>query len=143
MKRIIDGVTYNTETSTKLAQAKWDDDGDVVGILYQTRGGAYFVHLETTRRVYSPKADDYVIKVKDEFEPLSTEGAEKWIMEGDVEIFHNPFQDPPEATAEAKPHETLYVRLPVPLKRRIEAAAAKENVSGNVWAMRCLERCLS
>ena len=58
MKRIIDGVTYNTETATKLAQAEWTnalDEDEIVGILYQTRGGAYFVHHEITQRVWSPE----------------------------------------------------------------------------------------
>ena len=90
-----------------------------------------------------PKADDHVMKVKNEFEPLSPEDAQKWLLEGNVEVFNNPFGDPDEAVAEAGSVETLYVRLPAALKRRIEQAAEKENVSGNVWAMRCLEKCLS
>ena len=34
------------------------------------------------------------------------------MLEGDVEVFNNPFEDPPEATAEAEPGATIYVRVP-------------------------------
>src|SRR4029077_5733190 len=49
MKRIIDGVTYNTDTSTRLAQSEYEteyshEEKSCIGTLYQTRGGAFFVH---------------------------------------------------------------------------------------------------
>ena len=79
---------------------------------------------------------------KDSFHPLSPEAANKWLLDGYVEVFNNPFDDPPQATAEAIPGATIYIRVPAALKRRVEEAADAEKVSGNVWAMRCVERCL-
>ena len=40
-----------------------------------------------------------------------------------------------------EPEATIYIRLPRPLKERIEAAAKGEGVSLNAWVMRCVERC--
>ncbi len=65
------------------------------------------------------------------------------MADGDVEIFRNPFEDPPEAEAEAKPGATIYIRVPASLKRSVDEAAKAADVSGNVWAMRCVERCLN
>ena len=52
MKRIIDSVSYNTDTATKIAFAQ-ENDSDTDGItikrmewtLYPTRGGAFLLHL--------------------------------------------------------------------------------------------------
>ena len=74
--------------------------------------------------------------------PLSLEKAHEWMLKGEVRIFHNPFPDPPEAAAEAEPGATIYVRLPAALKRNADVAAREQNLSGNVWAMQCIERCL-
>jgi hypothetical protein len=145
MKRIVNGVTYNTETATRLAEARWEDDeGEVLGILYQTRGGAFFVDTEvTSAEVWNEDDRKYERAVKHAFRPLSPEQAHKWIMDGDVEVFRNPFEDPPEAAAEAEPGATIYVRVPASLKRSVDKAAGEAGVSGNVWAMRCVERCLA
>jgi hypothetical protein len=142
MKRVIDGVTYNTDTSTHVATARWNGYRqtdwrnempiEFEGDLYLSRGGAFFVVItepenEETRPV---------------FEPMSREQAEKWVMEGDVELFdESVFTAPPEATGEGETEATIYIRLPRPLKERIETAAQGEGVSLNAWVMRCVERC--
>lgn len=144
MKRIVNGVTYNTATSTRLAESRWERDHDetVFGVLYQTRGGAYFVDEEITRQEWNESERATETKVRHSFEPRSPEDAHKWMLEGEVEIFHNPFDDPPEATAEAEPGATIYIRVPASLKQRVDEAARQNKLSGNVWAMRCVERCL-
>jgi predicted HicB family RNase H-like nuclease len=144
MKRIVNGVTYNTATSTRLARSRWDvdDSESVVGTLYQTRGGAFFVHQEITRQIWNETERQHEREHESAFVPYSPEDAHKWILEGDVEIFHNPFDDPPEATAEAEPGATIYIRVPASLKRRVDEAAKQAKISSNVFAMRCLERCL-
>lgn len=63
-------------------------------------------------------------------------------MKGDIEVFSNPFDDPPEASAEREDAATIYMRVPKALKTRLESAASDAKLSGNVWAMRCIERCL-
>lgn len=143
MKRIIDGVTYNTDTSTRLATSEYDatynhQDYPGLGTLYQTRGGAFFVH----EQIDLGHDDDGDRILRDRFEALSSEQAQRWLMTGEVEVVHNPFEDPPEAAAEAEASTTLYVRVPVALKKQIEQAAAADKLSGNAWAIRCLENCL-
>jgi hypothetical protein len=147
MKRIVDGLTYNTDTSTLLAKAEWTlndqwspyNGSEVEGELYQTRGGAFF--LVTTIHIPGDNSSDARDKV--EFAAMPPDRAQAWLLEGDVEIYRNPFDDPPEATAEADAGATIYIRVPAALKRDVDEAAREEQVSGNVWAMRCVERCLS
>jgi hypothetical protein len=144
MKRIVNGVTYNTDTSTLLAKSRWESDNDdTLGSLYQTRGGAFFVDMEISRKEWNESEREYEVKVGHTFQPLSPEDAHKWLLTGEVEVFSNPFEDPPEAAAEAEPGATIYIRVPASLKRRVDHAAEGEKVSGNVWAMRCVERCLT
>ena len=145
MKRIIDGVAYNTDTSTVIARSEYEGEynhrnSNCIATLYQTRGGAFFV-VETFNLGWDEETrlDD----IRDRFKALSAERAQNWIMTGEVEIIHNPFGEPPEATAEAEASATLYTRVPVSLKQRIEAAARDDGLSGNAWLMRCAERCLS
>lgn len=144
MKRIVNGVTYNTETSTCLATATYEpEEGQkVVTDLYQTRGGAYFEHRQTTSKEWNEAEREYDTTTRDRFIPLSPEKAHDWLMEGDVDVFTNPFDDPPEAAAEAEPGATIYLRVPGSLKRSVDEAAKADGLSGNIWAQRCLERCL-
>lgn len=113
MKRIVNGVTYNTDTSTKLAKSEWLDNGnEASSVLYQTRGGAFFLHHEITRDAWNEREQADEKKVENSFEPLSPDKAQAWLMDGDVEIFSNPFDDPPEAAAETEPSATIYMRIP-------------------------------
>jgi hypothetical protein len=111
-------------------------------ILYQTRGGAFFLHKEKTINEWDEEEREHRRRERHEFVPLSPESAHKWMLEGDVEVVHNPFDDPPEATAEAEPGATIYIRVPAALKRRVDEAVQESKLSGNVWAMRCVEQCL-
>ena len=145
MKRIVDGLTYNTDTSTLLAKAEWELDdqwspyngAECEGELYQTRGGAFF--LVTT--IHTKDADGEP-RDKVEFAPMTAERAQAWLLEGDVEVYRNPFDDPPEAEAEAETGATIYIRVPAALKRDADEAAREAKLSGNSWALRCVERCL-
>ena len=143
MKRIVNGVTYNTATSTTLAQANWTcDEDEVSSVLYQTRGGAYFLDHAVTQSRWNEAEREHQTKVVHEFEPMSPDEAQTWILDGDVEIFHNPFGDPTEAEAEPEAGATIYIRLPASLKKAVDDAARGAGLSANVWAMRCLEQCL-
>jgi hypothetical protein len=145
MKRIVDGLTYNTDTSTLLAKAEWTlndqwsphQGAECEGELYQTRGGAFF--LVTTIHTKTAEGEP---RDKVELEPLSADRAQGWLLEGDVEVYRNPFEDPPEAAAETEAGATLYIRVPAALKRDVDEAAREAKVSGNAWALRCVERCL-
>lgn len=150
MKKIVDGVSYNTETSTELARSDYDfeaygndpaNHGTVT--LYQTRGGAFYLVEDGEKEIWNAREKEHEQRAYCNFRPLSAEKAEEWLMRGQVEIINNPFGEVPEATAEAEPAATLYVRLPQALKKRIDEAAKADGLSANVYAMRCLERCLA
>jgi hypothetical protein len=61
------GVTYNTDTSTVVARGEWNDEAwggnpaeEHSGTLYQTRGGAFFLHVHSewqvlNRRTRNPR----------------------------------------------------------------------------------------
>lgn len=136
MKRVIDGQTYNTDTATAVARYEYvdDKDYDTEATIYQTRGAAFFI-------VHKWAVDD---RWKFHFEAVSREEVNRIIEKTDnLEIIDEAaISSPPEAEAEAEPGATLYVRMPASLKRRIDEAAKDDGVSGNVWAMRCMERCL-
>ena len=147
MKRIVDGKTYNTDTATKVAGARIEgpDEDFTQQTLYVTRGGAFFIHEFERNFFFDQDADPpRWHQDAERFHPLSRDEAQEWFLEGDVEIFNNIFEEPPEASGDQtpEPEATIYVRVPEPLKRRISEAANEVNLSTNAWAMRCFEQCL-
>lgn len=135
MKRIIEGVTYNTDTATAVARWEYEgvDGADTDAVLYQTRGGAFFIvhtwNVEGKEKVY--------------FEATTRDGVQRLVESTDNLAILNDdiLKDPPEASAEQSPGATLYLRVPSSLKDQAEAFARSDGVSVNVWAMRCMERC--
>ncbi len=150
MKRIIKGVTYNTDTSTLIAQVEGKylshEDGieyDYLDKLYQTRGGAFFVHEHLEGVYHDQEEGEWRTKRSDTFTPKTHEEATAWLHETDnVEIFSDALGEPPEATAEQDTGATIYIRVPASLKARVDQAALNQKLSGNAWAMRCVEKCL-
>ena len=145
MKRIINGVSYNTETSTEIAKFEFSEDDVGEGntgfeTLYQTRGGAFFTHAY--RRTVTPDEtapNGRLLREVNSFNPMTRDEAQDWIMNGNVEVFSDIFGEMPEAAEEVNPESTIYVRVPTSLKDRIEAAAKTAGQSVNAWAIRCLE----
>src|ERR1700722_13091756 len=116
MKRIVDGVTYNTRTSTVIARAdvvepEWGGNPEERKkmTLYQTRGGAFFLHAHTEWTVLNRRTEEPEDRERDSFEPMTREEAQGWIMEGEIELLNDVFDEPPEATAEETPGATLYI----------------------------------
>ena len=147
MKRIIERVSYNTDTSTTIASAQ-ENDSDSNGItikrmkwkLYLTRGGAFFLHEHEEELEH----DDYgelTWKRIDRFFPWSRNEAQDWVMKGQKEVYSDVFGEVPEAAAEDKPEATIFIRVPEPLKRQIDGLAKEAGQSVNAWAIRCFERC--
>ena len=150
MKRIIDGVTYNTETATTVARAEvvdpeWGGNPEERKkmVMYQTRGGAFFIHVHVEWTVRNRRTGEADERERDVFEPMTREAAHAWVMDGEVELLNDVFGEPPEAVAEEAPGATLYIRVPAALKDRVEGLARDEGASLNAWAMRCMERCAS
>ena len=145
MKRIIDGVTYNTATATKIAASEFNERGvgGPVGqdVLYQTRGGAFFIatHEVVT---YRDRDGEWQSKEQNEVTPMSRNFAQAWALKGDVELFSDFFGEPPEASAKPQePGATIYTRVPLSLKDRIETHARADGLSVNSYVIRCLESC--
>ena len=46
-------------------------------------------------------------------------------------------------TVEKGSEATIFLRLPATLKKHVDRAAARAELSTNAWAMKCLERCLT
>lgn len=128
MKRIIEGKTYNTETATCIATWFENTSG-----LWVTRGGAFF------KSNLDPKTEE------GDLSPVTREEAEQWAR-GEllpVELLNTDiFAEPPEAADDTDPEATIYLRVPLPLKRQIEDEASKASQSVNAWAMKCMESCL-
>jgi predicted HicB family RNase H-like nuclease len=135
------------ETSTLIAQRPWtsiDKNTRVWEGLYITRGGAFFTYRDTERdQVWNERVGQVEENVVEfSFMPKSREQAQEWMLTGEVEVLHNLFEEPPEAVAETETGATLYLRMPATLKRKIDDVAKADDVSANVWAVRCLERYL-
>ncbi len=149
MKRLIDGVTYNTDTATLIAKSEYEgdwnnEDCQILGKLYQTRSGVFFIVEDITiKGVYNHQEGEWTPeKNKIRFVKCSDKDAKDWINSdatGTLEIFLNPFED---KVDEDETEGTIYVRMPASLKRKIEAAAKTDDLSANAWAMRCFEKCL-
>jgi hypothetical protein len=139
MKRIIEGKTYNTETSAVVAQYEYTDetDGEVEAKVYINNGGALFI----VHRWEDDGASKYY------FEPTTRERvaalmAKKFIR--NFEIFDEmALESPPEAEAEEEPAATVYTRVPAPLKDRVDEAASEAKLSVNSYMLRCMEQCLT
>lgn len=141
MKRVIKGKTFNTDTSTMVARYEYEDDKgyDTTAKVYQSRGGAFFI-VHSWREVDNFGED----LTKHYFEESSREEIERMIARGpeSIEVIdESALALPPEAQAEEEPAATAYLRLPVALKNRIEAAAKEAGLSLNAWAIRCFENC--
>lgn len=152
MKRVVDGVAYNTDTSTEIAEKHYDHEayGNDPGksgtiTLYQTRGGAFFIVDDGHKEVWNSREREHEQRPYVEFSSIDADRAREMLTRGDWTISDDSFAEFPEAEAEPKGEKpsTLYVRMPASLKRRVDEAADEEKVSANVLAMRCLERCLA
>ena len=128
MKRIINSMTYNTDTATIIAT--WNNNSSA---LYVTRGGAFFIA-------------DYPDTDAENLRPVEEDEARQW-AEGEidpVELFNTDiFAEPPEASKDEETEATIYLRVPMTLKKVIEEEATKGGQSVNAWAMRCLEKCVN
>ncbi len=147
MKRIINGVAYNTETSTKVARSEYDNtsQGGPRGeqVLYQTRGGAFFLHTFEVS-AHKDRDGEWQERESNDFEVMLRDEAQQWVMNaGQVELLGNVFGDPPEAAADesAVPNATIYARVPLALKSQVEASAKAAGLSVNSFLIRCMETC--
>lgn len=127
MKRIIDGLTYNTDTATEVFSEGSDYSSAWWGI-YQTRHGAFF------KVVVDHDGETAT------FTPLSDADAQTLLEKRAnhlVEQYFGPF--PEVGAAERR----LTIRVPANLAERVGNAASAKGLSLNAYAMRCFEQCLA
>lgn len=140
MKRVIDGKTYNTDTSTVVGKYEYENNNgdDVEAAVYLNNGGAFFVLHQWE------VGKDEGVRSKHYMEPMTREEVDKLVADQDnfQIIDEEALQAPPEAQVEAEPGATIYLRVPATLKKRVDDAAQKESLSTNAWALRCMEGCL-
>jgi hypothetical protein len=147
MKTVIDGKTYNTDTSTTVASYSYEDgDGyDTEAVVYLNRGGAYFaVHTWDVTTGDVRRGEERETKTKTFVEVLSRAEIDRLVATENLTV-HNEraLTLPPEATAEDEASATIFVRVPEALKAKVDEAASTAGVSINAWALRCFEACLA
>ena len=125
MKRIINGVTYNTSTAVKIAYSRKRHGQYDQITMYQTRRGAFFFCL------HGPEEQEGVVQI-------DSEDPGKFLEHADEVYIDTLNSSPPQAQQEA----AIFVRAPQSLKRSVEQAAQDQGVSVNHLAVRCLEKCL-
>ena len=145
MKRIIDGVTYNTETATLIyrdaLEGSWNDYKWQSESLYKTRSGRFFLHGEGGAGTKYGKAVSTTSRAGGEqIKPISEDDARRWL-----EQFEAPDEICPELFPGAEETETesvIYLRVPSFLKTKLEAKAKEQGKSLNALLMRTIEELL-
>ena len=150
MKRILNGKTYNTETSTKVAFADMLDNSVLDGdqCLYLTRGGDFFIHY-VGGISFEVDGDTMAVDRENGEAIWCDPDVGDWTEQYRVTIVDNNLFPGDSDTAgtiwldqEREKEGTIYLRVPGSLKRRIEDAAKAKSQSVNAWTMRCVENCL-
>jgi hypothetical protein len=86
MKKVINGMRYNTETAKKLG--RWESDGDSRGLyheeeeLYRTKAGNYFLYCcGGAASRYNEQIGQNEWAGGEKIKPISEERARKWVEE--------------------------------------------------------------
>ena len=135
MRRTINGTSYNTSTSARLATAQWtEDDGTVCyGTLYQPRSGRFFLVTEW---------NDQHGRWRGELEPLTPERANAVLDAIATRLGGTVLLDP--VGRRSAQREVGYrLRMPGALRHPIEIAARRAGMRINVWLMRAVEDALA
>ena len=126
MKRIIGGVTYDTDTATEVFSKSHRDPSSLAWWgMYQTRHGAFF----TATCDHDGESH--------EFAALTDRQAEKLLERHANHLVEQYFGPCPEYGSAEK---RLTVRMPIGLYRRIESAATAQNLDVNKYIQRSLEK---
>ena len=128
MKRIINGVTFDTETGTEVFSEHPNPEwSDAWWGLYQSRHGVFF-------KVVCDHDGTHT------FTPLTDDEARLLLEERANHLVEQCFSLLPEyGVAERR----LTIRIPGSLARRVETAAATQGVTINRYVMRSLEKSVS
>jgi hypothetical protein len=135
MRKTIEGTTYNTATSARLATAQWtEDDGRVCyGTLYQPRSGKFFLAIE-----WADRGGRWC----GEIEPLTPERAAA-VFEAMATKLSGMVLLDPFGRGGAQREVGYRLRMPGAMKHPIEIAARRAGMSINGWLMRTVEEALA
>jgi len=151
VRRIIEGRLYNTATAKLVATDRYHLDvrdagvgkphGDLEDHLYVTKGGAFFLVTLGGERDQDGRFSLVMV------EPQTREEVEHWWRHTEQAELHDEtvFALPDEAAAEDAGRArvvTFTLRLPEPLRDRLQKAAAEQSLSINAYLIRCAEKCL-
>jgi hypothetical protein len=140
VKRIINGFSFNTETSTIVAKYGFQDHPDpAIGlwndaVIRKTRAGAFFEVYSWTER--GQRQHHFRALTRDTLDRLITETPDLKIIDQAA------IDEAPEVAAESRTAATIFVRVPADLKRRLDAGARREGKSTNAYALKLFERAL-
>ncbi len=139
MKRIIDGVTYDTGTATLVAESvRWGEpqskyDGrERLSRLYVTPAGRYFELGKFRGRNVTYALTIRPVDAGDVSDFKDRDGRKLWPVNPDAY---------PDA-GETDPAEKIFIRVPKVLKRQIEAQAVDDGLSVDTWMARIAQRAL-
>jgi hypothetical protein len=108
--------------------------------LYQTRSGTFFIHhaMKTERQTVRGRLEP---AERHELEAVTRAEAEAWVKIGDIELLSpGALGEAAEPEGEAEALTTFYVRIPLSLRNRAETIAARQGITLNAWAAKCIER---
>lgn len=158
IKRVIDGKTYNTETSKRIAteeaeqhysEREYERGIKTTRQLFMNRHGAFFVVRVRESEQCDPShlscgQEEWQFHTSYELYPLSQEAAQMFVMQNrfGVSVYDDSvFGNAPEAGEEVK-EETVLIRMSSILKAKLTEAAKAEEKSLNAYMISCSERCL-
>jgi hypothetical protein len=135
MRKTIEGTTYNTATSARLATAQWTEDNGRVryGTLYQPRSGKFFLATE-----WADRGGRWC----GEIEPLTPERAAA-VFEAIATKLSGTVLLDPFGRSGAQREVGYRLRMPGAMKRPIEIAARRAGMSINGWMIRAVEAALA
>jgi hypothetical protein len=143
VKRVINGITFNTNTSALIARYRFfDGGGPTYGIskavsVFQTRGGDFFELYAWTER--GRHDSQYCLR------PLTRADLAFVLKKAkNLEVIDRAalLGEHPREFEESRTEATVFVRLPMNLKRRLDDAARQAGKSVNSYALRLFERSL-
>lgn len=131
MKKVIEGVLYNTETAKWLAvwrnAGSWRDFSHCEETLYRTKSGKYFIHGEGGAMTkYAQSSGQNSWSGGEKIEPVSRKTAQEWAEE---KLSGDEYQEIFGPVAEGPEQEALNVLIPASLKALLKAEAETRSIA--------------
>lgn len=132
MKKVIDGIAYNTDTATLVA-SRQNDRCDVM----VTRNGAWFLLKTDVRRQWNQKLKEHERREFTYLMPISSHDIVEHLEQGEWVLFDKQFAENGEKGT------AICIRMSAALKRRIDKAASANGTTVQAFVRRLIEQHLS